>query len=250
MDGMVAFFEAGGVLASAPWHWTSATWAGLTFVVLTAAALIGWWQVRESRRLREAQARPFVIVDLEVGTTIAELKITNIGRMLARDVSFRFEPRIQSSWDSDPGQTPLAETNLLTKGIPSLPPGKVIRTLFDRIPDRLEEGLPDDYEVEVTYRGPFRKRFSRNKPYVETMTVGVSFLRETGWITRHDIDDVYKRLEELVREVKKWTVVGSAIQVMTPEDVERHHDKLEARRAERRAEQASDAAEGGTNGEV
>src|SRR5687767_6167123 len=43
-------------------------------------------------------------------------------------------------------------SNLLTQGIPSLPPRKVIRTFFDSAIERNDSGLPDRYDVIVTYK--------------------------------------------------------------------------------------------------
>jgi hypothetical protein len=47
-----------------PWDWTSSDWAGLTFLVLVVAAFVAWRQVKEAQRLREEQARPFVVIDI------------------------------------------------------------------------------------------------------------------------------------------------------------------------------------------
>ena len=49
-----------------------------------------------------------------------------------------------------------------------------------------------------------------------------AIFREVGRLRRRDIHDVYGKLDELVREVKKWTVLGSALKVITPDDLERH----------------------------
>lgn len=65
-----------------PWAWTSSDWAGLTFVVLVVAAFVAWRQVKEAQRLREEQARPFVIIDFHPWSTIIELKIKNVGTSL------------------------------------------------------------------------------------------------------------------------------------------------------------------------
>jgi hypothetical protein len=48
------------------WDYTAADWADLQLLVLVVAAIVAWRQVKEARRLREAQAQPFVVVDFEV----------------------------------------------------------------------------------------------------------------------------------------------------------------------------------------
>jgi hypothetical protein len=216
-----------------PWEWTAADWAGLQFVVLVIAALVALRQVNEARRVREERARPFVVIDLEVFQTIAQFKITNLGSTIARSVRFSFEPPLQSSGDSVEGVTPLAETNLFKVGIPSLAPGKEVVALFDQLPDRLSKGLPDDYEVTVSYDDASGKRFS------ETMTVGYSFLKEVGRIHRRDIHDVHRELERLYREVRKWTVLGSAVRVMRPDDVSASMEEREEELRQRREAQAA-----------
>jgi hypothetical protein len=57
---------------------------------------VAWRQVREARRLREQQTRPFVVIDFEVAqNAIVFLPISNIGTTLARDVRFEIEPRLK-----------------------------------------------------------------------------------------------------------------------------------------------------------
>ncbi len=55
-------------------------------VVFAAAAAVGWRQVGEARRLREAQTRPFVVVDFDVE-----------GVLIPHDLESRHNPRAQRS---------------------------------------------------------------------------------------------------------------------------------------------------------
>jgi hypothetical protein len=61
-----------------------AAWA--TVAVYVVLGIFAWIQVLQARRLREEQARPFVIVDFEPGFLVY-LTVENIGRTMARDVS-------------------------------------------------------------------------------------------------------------------------------------------------------------------
>ena len=61
------------------WEYTTADWAGLQFAVLVTAAIVAWRQVVEARHQREELARPFVVMTLEVATTVAEFKIETLG---------------------------------------------------------------------------------------------------------------------------------------------------------------------------
>jgi hypothetical protein len=110
------------------------TWAGFQFAVLAIAAGVGWRQLNEARKLRERSLRPFVVVDFELDENIEiYLAITNIAATLARDVKIVFDHPFESgAMPAKEGQERAVDrfTRRLAEGIPSLPPGKKIRT-FD-----------------------------------------------------------------------------------------------------------------------
>ena len=124
----------------------------------------------------------------------------------------------------------MAETNLLKQGIPTLPPGKPVEALFDQLPARLGKGLPDDYDVAISYEDPLGQKYS------ERMTVGYSHLQEVGRIHRSDIHEVHKELKDIARELHKWTYLGRALRVMTAEDVKEDLREMEERFAQQEAE--------------
>src|SRR6266511_486972 len=75
--------------------WTAlAAWA--TVIVYIGLFFYARRQVGEARRLREEQALPFVVADFEVGPSIV-LTVENLGRTLARDVTIRFDDRIETT---------------------------------------------------------------------------------------------------------------------------------------------------------
>jgi hypothetical protein len=195
-----------------PWQWTSSDWAGLTFVVIVVAAFVAWRQVNEARRLREEQARPFVIIDFNAWSTIIELTIKNIGRTLARDVRFDFTPNLATTHDATPGRGKITDLNLFKDGIPSLAPSKEIKLFFDQFTERIAASLPMTYDVQISYRD------GNGRAYSERTVLDLSMYVGTGGITRHDIHDVHKRLKELVKEVKKWTFFGGGIKTMSGPD--------------------------------
>lgn len=223
--------------SAAPWAWSLSTWAGLQFLVLLVAAIVAWRQVREARRLREAQARPFVVVDLDIFSTIAQLKLTNIGSTLAQEVRFDFAPALVSTLDNNQSGTPISETRLLKDGVPSLPPHKEIFVLFDQLPARIERDLPSDYEVRVRYRDPFGRR------YDERMTVGYGALIGTGKINRKELDDIHRQLEAIAKTMSSWTRLNSALKVMSPADLKAYNEELLAEREARRTAAQERSAE-------
>jgi hypothetical protein len=56
------------------------------------------------------------------------------------------------------GPREIDESPLLRRPIPTLPPGRKIRVLFDQYAARLEAKLPLTYDVTLRYKGPFGKK--------------------------------------------------------------------------------------------
>ena len=88
-------------------------------LVLVVAAAVAWRQVREARRLREDQSRPFVVIDFEVEGMLFFLRISNIGTTLARNVRFEINPPLSSAIEN-----PFSEMQILRDGAPTLAPGR------------------------------------------------------------------------------------------------------------------------------
>lgn len=207
--------------------WDAAAWAAAgtwaTFAVYVVIGVLILWQVKEARRLREAELRPFVVVDFDStpGQSGIMLTISNFGRTLARQVRFRFEPALSSSIEKEHSER-VSKARLLTEGIPTLAPGKSIAILFDFLTDRGDR--PDVYQAYVSYEG------ERGRPYNETILLDLGIYRGFLEINRHDIHDVHGRLKEIRDILKRWSAGGEGLLVFSPE---------EAR--QRRAERLSDA---------
>ena len=153
-------------LGAAGW---SALAAVATLLIYLALLVFASKQVGEARRLREAQARPFVIVDFEP-TSMLQLVVQNIGHTAACDVVMVFDPPLTSSL---PKPHPWEESSAFTHGIPLLPPHRTIRVDFDSA-YRLyadDSHLPTRYEVIVTYRGLEEQRPSYRDRYVLDLNI-------------------------------------------------------------------------------
>jgi hypothetical protein len=222
-----------------PWDWTGDDWLGLTFFVLLFTAIIGLRQVREAQKLRIEQARPFVIIDFHAWSNMIELKIKNTGRTLARDVRFTFDKPLETSTGATDARGKLMELNIFKNGIPSLAPDKEITLFFDTFVARVDAALPMTYNVTVDYRDPAGRKYS------EPMLLDLDTYFGTGGITRHDIHDVHRRLEELVKEIKKWTAWPGGIKTMTANDIKEHYERL-VQEDEERAAAASPEKTNGT----
>lgn len=148
----------------------SALAAIVTVFVYVALLIYAVKQVGEARRLREAQARPFVIVDFEPTSWLLQLVVRNIGQTAAYDVSMTFNPPLDSSL---PKPHAWQESSAFTEGIPLLPPHRKIRVAFDSVYGRYEEksSLPMRYDVALTYRGPDRRAKPHRDHYVLDLNV-------------------------------------------------------------------------------
>jgi hypothetical protein len=228
-------FMASWPLLLSPWEWSSGDWAGLTFLVILAAAVVAWRQAVEARRLREEQARPFVLIDLEVWGTLFELRITNVGRTLARDVRFEFDPPLKSTHDESPGRGPLMDLIMFKNGMPSLAPGKEITLFFDQYPARVEKKLPMTYNVQVSYEDP------AGRAYSEPNTLDLSMYVGTGGVTRYGLHDIHKQLELIANMLKKWTD-SSGLKILSRADLRQRREELEGLHAEREAQAAAKTA--------
>ncbi len=203
--------------------------AALQFVVLIVAAFVAWRQVREARRLREEQQRPFVVIDFEVERGyIAFLVVSNLGTSLARDVRFSIDPPLESAVPS----VALDKMKMLNQGISTLAPGKKIRTFFDMGDRRGKTDLPMTYTARVQYTDETGRRL-----FDETVDLDLDLYMHLSEITRQGVHDIHKRLEEIRDVFKKWSwnLPGGLI-AMTPEEARRESDRIVAEMEERERE--------------
>ncbi|MFG2019533.1 hypothetical protein [Actinomadura geliboluensis] len=114
-------------------------------------------QLALAKQIQREQNEPYVVVDIQPASWATEvllLVIENIGPTVARNVKFSVDPPFETSYESR-REAPLREANILTKGIPTLPPGRRIEILFDVGFELFKTDLPKVYEVTVEASGPF-----------------------------------------------------------------------------------------------
>lgn len=204
---------------------------GGQLLLLGLAAVFGWRQLAHAKDLRDAQTRPFVVIDLGSSRQgFFDLVVTNIGSTMARNVTFEFEPPMVTSKE----YTDIYELKAFKDGISTLPPGKEFRTLLDFGPPRYKEKLPDFYRVKVSYWGD-----PGDRTYAEEMDLDFGLYWNRHYITLRDIHDVHKQLEIIAKEMQHWRPgIGSGLLAVSPEDVRKRQDQAERDLEEYRAEQA------------
>jgi hypothetical protein len=209
-----------GVLAKGTdWPAIAAWGAWATVAIYIVIGLFAWRQVHEARKLREEQARPFVIVDFEPGFLVY-LTVENLGRTMARDVRIEFDQPLESTLR---GPREIDESPLFREPIPTLPPGKKIRVLFDQFNERLDKGLPLTYRVKLRYRGP-EGRKTWEHPY--RLDLGMYLGSD---LPQKGIPELVTEVENIRKEIKKWTAGdGHGLLVHTLD--ERRKERLAMRR--------------------
>ena len=206
-------------------------------LVLAGAAIIGLRQVREARRLREEQIRPIVVLDFDTQDAIFFLKLTNFGSTIARNVKITVDPPLESALD-DQTERVAALQIFREDGIPTLAPGKEIRTLFDIAFQRKPEtGLPDVYVALISYDDQTLERH-----FEEEVTLDLGVYWGLQRVEQADVDDIHKRLKELVEVLKGWTAAGGGgLLRLSPAEVEERHAAWRAHVDERRTARARES---------
>ena len=190
--------------------WQAAEWSAFGSVgALAVAVIVGGFvavQVLQAKRLREDQARPYVIVDFDFKGLFVHLVIKNIGATPARDVAVKFDRPLQT-----PGRArDFNDFEIFKNPIPMMAPGREIRVRFGMGPDFFK----DEAEVSLSYRADVKYQDLHGKrkfvdpplvldlrPYKNTI-VGADRLAE--------IADATKNLE---RTLRRWTGSGGSLEV-------------------------------------
>jgi len=186
----------------------------LQALLLMVAAGVAWVQTREARRLRKAQAQPYVLVSLESepqSPHLVNLIIQNYGSTAARDISVRFEPQLRSSLETAGGER-ADEWSALKQGVPTLVPGQRLSHLFDSLISRYSNSaLQSKYTATVRYKGDGGRR-PQDYEYKYELDFGI--WRGGHYVGRKTQDDMVKALEGISSTLKNAST-SSGLQVVT-----------------------------------
>lgn len=180
-----------------------ATW-GL-FVIAIVAGAIAERQLRQNRKLRFEQARPYVVVGLRrVGHGIVELYVKNFGETAAHDVKLASDPDLESL--SDPAWFRVFDN------LPTLVPGDEWSTLWETdASKRAEEGdFSNTYTVTLTYTGNDGRK---KKALTDTFNLDWRPHLASTYVERntiHDIGATLKKIEGSLKPHKLKQAIASA----------------------------------------
>lgn len=181
--------------------WTAlGTWA--LVLVAAWAVLPARAQIREMRRSREEEMRPFVLVSFQqsrVSRKLLNLVIENVGRTAAHDVRFTFEPELARTNDEE---YPLREWPPIRDGVAIMPPGWRREALFDFGPDRAAADLPSRSDVTVRLKdGRGREQSPQHYVLDVDQFEGVEYIEEQG---AHHAAKALQGIERALKRASDW----------------------------------------------
>lgn len=213
-----ALSNEGAIAAVAAWIQAMAA-AAAAFIAGWAAIyvrrqwLVQREQIESAReaqvRLQSEQARPFVVADLVPGDVPGSihLVIENVGKTLARNVRVKFDPPLISAWDKADAAT-LADSIMIREGIPALPPGRRVETLFDFAPERLRQHMPTAFRVTLgaeDYLG-------RPQPPLEYV-LDLAYQYELVRMSRKGLHEIAESVRKIEGALKGWGEAGGGLRV-------------------------------------
>jgi hypothetical protein len=141
--------------------------------------------IAEMKAARTQGIAPQVVIyiDMPSGNWALYLVAKNIGKSVAKDVHFGFDPPMMSGFGNEPHES---EISFVKEGIRSLAPGQELRVFLDVIQNyfgemakRLKPRLPTAYNVRVTYRGESQPDQIISEQVIDlSMFEGISHLEE------------------------------------------------------------------------
>ena len=154
--------------------------------------------VDEMKATRISQTRPYMIVDFDIreGTQIIDLVIRNLGKGVAKEPKFAFDPPLQDSRGRILSEMPLFKGKL-----DFVPPDKEIRQIFDSALSYfgVTPELPTTFDVSISY---FDEK--KENEFKDSMKLDLSIYKGLTYIKEKNIGDVVKQLEKIASELRKF----------------------------------------------
>lgn len=158
--------------------------------------------LEEMRAGREQEIAPYVLayIDMPYGGWVLFFVVKNIGKTVAKEIKFVFEPPLQSGWGNRAHEF---DVSFLKKGISSLAPGQELRVVFDAMTNyfdgaavkMLKGTLPSAYTVRVTYRGGLRP----DELHASEQVIDLSMFRHIGVLQEKGEKDLINAVESLAK---------------------------------------------------
>lgn len=145
-------------------------------------------------KTRQAETRPYIVIDFEINDHLIDIVIQNIGKIAAKDVSFSFVPSLKKVNGED-----LSKKGFLLNGFSFFPPGKRFSCFFDAAFEYFKEGKqPPSYKVAVSY-----KNYLTNREYNENYIIDLSSYKGREYIEFKNIHHIANTLEEIKKDINQ-----------------------------------------------
>lgn len=199
------------------WGLDATAWAALaalgTFglvLVASITAVAAFHQVRESRRIREEQTRPYVVVSVEpspASRQLLDVVIRNVGSTPAIGTRIEIEPPLKRADEDD--QFPLAKARVFTEPIALIAPGYTMTVFLDNGIERKDrDDLPEVHTATVTYAD------STGRPLRDTYTLDLAAQRGSTWIGVKGEHDAAKALEVIAESFSKAPLLTGQVEAV------------------------------------
>jgi hypothetical protein len=190
----------------------------LAYAVLTVIL------VRETRRLREVQAEPEVVLYLESSRFVPsafDIVASNIGATPAYELEWQY--------DKDHPLASKESVNLnrmkFFEGAPFFAPGQEYRSFFGMGPDLLSEPIVESLAISAQYENRQGRKFER------TFEISVSQFHGRSWIGGHPDREIADALKKIQRDFRHTTTGFKKLYVdmYDSADREKRRQELEKR---------------------
>lgn len=217
-------------------HWvgslTAADWQAVgsvgTLMVAGVAALYARSQVRVAQAIRRDQSQPQVVVDFSTHEDYVEIVIVNTGTTTAHNVKVEFSPPLKSTMTE--GDPEFMSSKLLTDGIPTMPPGREYRLLFENGPKRYERtDLPRSYVAVAKFAD--RQKTAYSYTYILDFDMFFNYSQ----IAFYGVHEAAKALRQIETTVSTWSERSGGLAVVSRNGDEKDRANMrwiEERRAE------------------
>ncbi len=177
--------------------WGATEYAAVgTYLAILVGGAVAVAQLVQMQQAQRQQIRPYVTVDFDFQGIFVYLVVRNIGATMAKAVTIRFDPELDSSLPDVPR---IDQSPLFREPIPMVAPGREIRVLFDSYATRLERtDLPMEYHVRVDYYDSSGKSLEDPEyPLDLAMYLGSE-------LPRKGLNELVEEVAKLRTELGKW----------------------------------------------
>ncbi len=232
-------------LTQAGWAAVAACVAAATLVGAVVTVVVAFKQFATVRAAHVDQTRPYVVVDFEPSLTtwiIADLVVKNIGQGSAKNFRLSIDPAPQRAMDRG-RENRLGEVKLLNEPVPTFPPGREYRLLFDNMLDRFKTSLPMVYTAKVNYES------HDGEEWEDTYILDLAVMKNAQQATVYGLHDAAKALVGIRKSLESFSNHLGPMQVVVEERAAHEH-RMADEYEQMRADDEADAEVSGKSHEV